>query len=185
MPDGLATESLATQSLALLAAGGLLLFFGRRLFWLFIAVAGFLAGAILADIYVSTDAEATRWIVALLCGGLASLAAIFLQKIVVSLGGAVIAAYGTWWYLGLTWAPFDTWQWLVVVVSGIAGLLLARLVFDIGLVALSALAGAVLVLEGVGVGSETSRWLLPVLIVVGGLVQLSALRKRPVPKPKQ
>ena len=156
-----------------LLAGAVLLLFGRRMFWLLVAAIGFLIGLGLADAYLSVDTVALRWIVGILAGVLAGLAAVFLQRFAISAAGALAAGYSTYWYLSLTWDPPQLWNWALVVVAAIVGLLIARTVFDFGLIFISALAGATLVLEAVGSEASISRWMFLVLVLVGTAVQAS------------
>lgn len=180
------TESLAaapdllesTSSIVQLALGALLLLFGRRLFWLLIGVVGFLGGLLLTDAFLSFDSEATRWIIGLLAGVAAALLAIALQRLAVSVAGALIAGYSTHWYLALGGEPLQTWHWVLIAVAAVAGLLVARSVFDLGLIILSCLAGATLVVENLGGGPTTSRWLFLVLLLLGGAFQAWSLSRK-------
>jgi hypothetical protein len=155
--------------------GAVLLLFGRRLFWLLVAAVGFVAGLWLAEAYLPMDSEALRWLVGLLVGVLAALAAIFLQRFAVALGGALVAGYGAHWYLSLGGDGLENWQWALVVGAAVAGLLIARHVFDFGLIFFSSIAGATLILESLPVEASTSRWLFLVLVVLGAFVQASML----------
>lgn len=161
-----------------IAVGAVLLLFGRRLFWLVVAAVGFATGFWLAEAYVSAGSEWVHWAVAVLAGVLAALAAVFLQRFAISAGGALIGGYSAYWYLSLTWQPFEIWQWAVVVAATVIGALVARTVFDFGLIFLSSLAGATLLLENLPVAPEASRWLFLVLVVLGAAVQASTLPGR-------
>jgi hypothetical protein len=55
----------------------------------------------------------------------------------------------------------------------VVGMLMARTVFDFGLIFVSTLAGATLVLDGLGPEASTSRWMFLVLVLVGVAVQAS------------
>lgn len=169
---------IGSAALAQIVVGGVLLLFGRRLFWLLIGAAGFFAGVLVTDTYLAVDSEALRWIVGLAVGLLAALAAVFLKRIAVSLGGAIIAGYSVYWYLGLTWQPLQTWQWLLVAAAAVIGFLVAQVVFDFGLIFLSSLAGATLVLENLDAAASVSRWLFLVLVVLGATAQATSLPER-------
>lgn len=166
------------SALVQLALGALLLLFGRRLFWLLVAVLGFAAGLFLADVLLSPDAATWRWAAALLCGVLGALAAVFLQRAAITVGGALAAGYSAHWYLSLTHQPLEQWHWLVVAGAAILGLLVARVVVDVALIAVSTLAGATLLVQGADLEPEPSRWLFFALLVLGAVVQGSALRAR-------
>lgn len=166
------------SGMAQLALGVILLVFGRRFFWLLVAAIGFFVGLGLADYYLSVDSEALRWVVGILAGVLAGLAAIFLQRFAVSAGGALVAGYSTYWYLSLTWDPFEVWNWVLVGAAALVGLLLARVVFDFGLIFISSLAGATLLLESLPAEASTNRWLFLVLVVLGAAVQASSVPRK-------
>lgn len=168
----------ALPSLARLAVGGVLLLFGRRLFWLLLGAIGFLTGFLLADYYLSVDSEILRWVAGLAAGLAAALAALVLQRLAVSVAGALVAGYTAWWYLSLPGGTLEPWYWLLVVAAAAVGLLLARTVFDLGLIFVSSLAGAILVVEGLDTGPEVSGWLLLGLIAVGAAVQGWSLSRR-------
>lgn len=155
--------------------GAVLLLFGRRLFWLLVAVVGFAVGFSLAEAYLTVGSGVLQWVVGLFVGLLAALAAIFLQRFAVAVGGAFIAGYGVFWYLTLTWDPLQTWHWILVVGAGLIGLLVARHVFDFGLIFFSAIGGATLLLESLPITAATSRWLFLILVVFGAFVQASSL----------
>jgi hypothetical protein len=90
----------------------------------------------------------------------------------------MIAGYSAWWYLSLGRPELETWQWLLVAGAAIAGLLVARLVADVALIALSTLAGATLVVEALGADPTVSRWLFIALLVLGAAVQGASLGSR-------
>lgn len=165
-------------AVAQILAGIAVLLFGRRLFWLFIGAAGFFAGVLLADTYVAADSELVRWIIGLSLGLLAALAAVFLQRVAVAVGGALVAGYAVYWYLGLTWEPFETWHWLLVAAGVVIGFLVAQVVFDFGLIFLSSLAGATLILENLDARPGVTRWLFLVLVVLGAATQAASLPER-------
>lgn len=159
------------------ALGLVLLLFGRRLFWLVIGAVGFWAGLSFAEAYLGPDAGNWRWLAALGLGALGALVAVFLQRLAIGVGGALIAAYSAHWYLALSGEPLSTLQWAVVALAGLAGLLVARLVADLALIALSVLAGATLVLEGIDAEPSMSRWIFVGLLVLGAWVQSASLRR--------
>lgn len=175
-----ATVEWQTRPAALLQilAGIVVLLAGRRLFWLFIGAAGFFAGVLLADTYLGVDSEVLRWIAGLSVGFLAALAAVFLQRMAVALGGALVSGYAVYWYLGLTWQPFETWHWLLVAAAVVIGFLVAQVVFDFGLIFLSSLGGATLILENLDADPQVSRWLFLVLVVLGAATQAASLPQR-------
>ena len=151
--------------------GAVLLLLGRRLFWLLVGTVGFVLGFLLAETWIDAGGEALRWLVGLGLGLAAALVAVLVQRFAIAAAGTLVAGYSAWWYLSLSGGPLELWQWLVVGAAAVVGLLLAQTVFDFGLVLLSSLAGATLVLEGFGTEPPASRWLFLGLVVLGIAVQ--------------
>lgn len=165
----------APGPIAALVAGGLLLLVGRRLFWLFVGVVGFVVAYRLAGAYLG--GEGSGWIVAIAAGALGAVAAILVQKLAVTLAGFAAGAIGFVWLTEqLGWSP-GLATLVGALVVGLIGAALVRWLFELGLVALSALVGAALVVEGLGV-EEPRGVLFVVLAAIGALVQLTARRRR-------
>ena len=171
MPEGLASA----EPIAALVAGGLLLVFGRRLFWLFVGVVGFVVAYRLAGELLG--GAATGWIIALAAGLLGAAAAVLVQRLVVTVAGLAAGAVGFVWLAEqLGWAP-GLPTLLGALVAGLIGAALLRWLFELGLVALSALVGAALVVEGLAL-DEPRGAVFVALAVVGALVQLAGRRRR-------
>ena len=161
--------------IAALVAGGLLLVLGRKLFWLFVGVVGFVIAWRLAGEYLG--GEGAGWMVALAVGVIGAVAAVVLQKLVLTLAGFAAGAVGFVWIVEqLGWAP-GVPTLIGAVLAGLVGAALVRWLFELGLVALSALVGAALVVEGLGL-EEPPVTIFVVLAVVGALVQLGGRRRR-------
>lgn len=166
------------SSLVLLAIGVGLLFAGRKLFWLLVAAAGFLAGVLLADAYFSFDSDAARLSVGLLAGGMAAGLAFFLKRIAIGAAGAVLAGYGVYSQLSLGGQAPEGWHWLLILGAGLIGLMISELLVDFGLIFLSAVAGATLILEAASPEDVAARWLFLGLVIVGSAVQAASMRKK-------
>ena len=77
-----------------LLLGIVLLILGRKLFWLFVGVAGFLVGMEIAERFV-TGPEGMKLLIAIAAGILGAVIAIFLQKVAIAIAGFVIGGYIT------------------------------------------------------------------------------------------
>src|SRR6187200_2140589 len=66
-------------------AGVVLLFFGRRLFWLFVALIGFIAGMSLATQVLAIHEQWLLLLIAIGCGILGALIALFLQRLAIGI----------------------------------------------------------------------------------------------------
>ncbi|MDX1502263.1 MAG: DUF4203 domain-containing protein [Thermoanaerobaculia bacterium] len=164
--------------IVLWVAGGLLLVAGRRLYWLFVGVAGFVVGFLLAERLGLPGPDWAGLLAALLLGALAAMLAVFFQKVAVGavgfLGGAALALV-----VGdtLAWG-LSGWIWLVALVCGVVGAVLTRALFELSLVLLSSLAGASLVVQGAGWTDPEATVALLLLAGAGILVQLVSGRGR-------
>ena len=159
--------------------GIVILFFGRKLFWLCVAAVGFLAGSELAPHLVNEPSPLLQLAVAIILGLLGALLAFLLQKIAIAivgflaggkLAGAIAAAFF------VHHAQYST---IVFVVGGILGAILLLVVFDGALIVVSSLIGANLIaLQGAielpPTGLTIVFW---GLAIAGILVQAASLRK--------
>lgn len=148
-----------------------LLVAGRRLFWLFVAAAGFVLGAQL----ILRGTHGPEWIAVaagVLVGVLFAGMAVFLKSIAVVLAGFLAGGSIALGMAGILGYDPGGMTWLVYIVGGIIGSILMSLIFDWALVLLSSLAGAALLVQGLG--SQGWLWVVPqgvafVLLVILGL----------------
>jgi hypothetical protein len=146
-----------------LLAGALLLIAGRRLFWLFVGLVGFLAGLRFAPLFLAGQPEWMQWLVALLFGVLGMFLAVVLQRFAVVLAGFLVG--------GVFATELFGEALLVFVAGGIVAALVAAWLFEGALILLSSLAGAGLIVEGLGLGSGTAGLALIGLAVLGIAIQ--------------
>jgi hypothetical protein len=132
-------------SLLLALLGLVLLFFGRTLYWAFVAVAGFLMGLELAADLLADQPGWVQFLAAIAAGVLGAIVGIFVQRLAFAVGGFFAGGY-------LTLALFDRLPeaaqsnfWFIV--GGVIGAIVAALVMDWAIVVLSSLAGAVAIVS--------------------------------------
>lgn len=161
-----------------LAAGAIILLLGRRLFWLYVGILGFIAGFDLAQIYLVDQPEWIYFSVGVGLGFVASFVAIYLQYIAVGIAGFLSGAYLAASVLQHLAIPdASEWAWIALVVAGIVGTLLFMLVFDTALVFLSAIIGAIVLLTPFGLEPPLHYGLLIGLAAVGVIFQLTVLSR--------
>jgi hypothetical protein len=119
-----------------LLIGALLLFFGRRFFWLFVGLVGYLVGFDFATGSLNVDPRWLAVVLAALVGVAAAVLAMFFQ-----LAAAGIAGFGVGLYAATALTGTATPSWIAVL-CGTVGAVIAVAVFGWALVLLSALAGA-------------------------------------------
>jgi hypothetical protein len=170
------------MDIILILLGIVLLTLGRRLFWFFVGVVGFVAGLTLATQYL---AEQPFWVIllaAVLAGLIGSTLGVFLQRLMISVAGFLAAGYVLVSLLGYFGVDLGNLTWLAFLVGGICGAILASLVFDLALVILSALSGATLIVQGLaaivpGFAPTLNGFLILMLFFVGIAIQTGFLGK--------
>jgi len=165
-------------------AGIALVIFGRRLFWLLVAAAGFLAGFWLASMIVENPSDSTAVIAGILGGLLGAGLALFAQKVAITVGGFLAGGYALMTLLAGVTGTGNISEWIPFLVGGVAGALLIRTVFEWALIVLTSLIGAVLITHFLEAGhilrvGGTVLTILTVLIAaVGCLIQIRSKRSK-------
>jgi hypothetical protein len=158
-------------TLTSLVVGLLLLIVGRKAFWFFLALVGFaVAVAFVPQVLPDLDGQ-TQLIIAIVVGIAAGVAASVLAKVVVWVGGFVGGAYVgviAWQTLVPATPGFP---WIPVIVGGVAGMLLAKFLFESVLVVVSAAAGSALIVHTMRLGETMGFALLILLTTIGIIVQ--------------
>jgi hypothetical protein len=165
-------------SLLELLAGATLLVFGRRLFWLFVGVTGFVLGAgataLLAD-------SPEPWMVPLIsvtAGIIGVVLAVFAQRIAVVVGGFIGGAYLFTQVAALGGSDSGQTPWLPLIIGGVLGAVLLARMFDWALIVLSSLVGSLLI-AGVFASSNTEFMVVTVaLSVIGMAIQARAQTRK-------
>ena len=126
--------------------GAISLFFGRRLYWIFVGVAGFLLGLTLGPSLFMNVNQTWQPLITLLVAVLFAGLSLFLSKAMIAISGAV--GLGVFMFL-LTGAYLPDWAVVTMtIIAAIAGLLASWLLFDWGLMLFSSIAGASLLTSG-------------------------------------
>ena len=159
--------------------GGALLLVGRKLFWLFVGAAGFVAGLQLATQFWQGP-EILAIIVGLVVGVIFALLAIFLQGVAIGVAGFLAGGYILTVLAGMLGLNQGAFSWIVYVIGGIIGLLLVIFLFDWALITLSSLAGASLVTQALLIPSGIASVVFLALVIVGIVIQGSMLQRETV-----
>jgi hypothetical protein len=161
--------------------GAVLLTLGRKLFWLFVAGVGFAVGMFVTPLLLPDSPQGVTLAVAVALAVLGAVLAITLQKIAIGLVGFIAGGLIALWLLGLLALDLGAMQWLVFIGGGILGALLLATLFDWGLILLSSLVGANLLVGGVGGLMSLPENLLPIIFLVvfglGVLIQARLLKR--------
>lgn len=166
-----------------LLLGGFLLVAGRKLFWLFIGVLGFITGIQLASRIWPESGQAVI-IAGLVTGIIFALLAIFLQRLAVGLAGFAAGGFVATFFTGALGIESGIAYWGSYIIGGLIGVALVMLLFDWALITLSSLAGAALITQSVFPESGAARWILLLLAIIGVVIQGYSLIRPRRPKPR-
>jgi hypothetical protein len=158
--------------------GLVLLVLGRKLFWLFLAGIGFFAGLHLGQQFWGLHSEILILVFSLGLGVLGALIALVFQRLAVGLAGFGAGGVSVLNLLAL-WGPLPApWAWGAILLGGVLGAVLLYLLFDWGLILVSSLAGASLVVQAVELGPALEAGGFLVLLAGGVLIQARWMRAR-------
>ncbi len=180
--------------------------FGRKLFWLFVAIGGFLIGWFLVPaIYGAVnDGESlelwTRAVIGVVAGLVLGLMAMKFTKLMVALAGFFVFGTATVLiarYFGANVDSGTSNHWIAFICGGVVGSLIMGLLFNWALIVLTSLFGGAATADGImyfftpehptAADPAPDRWIeltiMGVLFVIGLIVQISmhnrkSLRKR-------
>jgi hypothetical protein len=153
---------------------------GRKLFWFFVAAAGFVLGAQLT-IRTFHGPDWLGLIIGIVVGVLFALLAVFLRAIAIAVigflsGGAILL--GLVQLLNINVGGFS---WAVYIIGGLIGMLLLAKLFDWALITLSSLAGAGLIVQELTatglLGQPLISVLYAVIVIIGIVFQGAQLRR--------
>ena len=167
-----------TTAIFAIVFGAIELFFGRRLFWLFVAIAGFLIGYFLAPVIFSSLSTLVRVVAGVGIGIVFAILAVFFTRFMVAVAGffifgpAVVVLIRD---LGGKLTDGSGLYWVAYGIGGVIGFILLWAFFDWALIVLTSIAGAGAIVQGVReLTTLSSLWqiiLFAVLAVIGIVVQ--------------
>ncbi len=157
----------------ILVSGIISLFFGRKFFWVFVAAVGFLLGLYISDFVlpmlpeaVAPFSEFVRLALALTFAGVA----LIVQRAGTIVIGALATALLAWWAGG----QYDLVGWTLYIVAALGGLVGGVLLYfalDWALLVLTALAGGLITIAGMGqldgLPTASGPWFYLVLVAAG------------------
>ena len=152
-----------------------LLIWGRKFFWLFVGVVGFLTGLTFSHYLIPTRSENVAIIIGVILGVIGILLGIFIKKVSISITGFLVGAYLCMTLLDLIDLNNLVLYWLLILAGGFFGSLLVIGLFDWALVILSSLLGATLITQAafqmIRFGTQARTIIFIVLLVIGLIVQ--------------
>lgn len=158
--------------------GLVVLFLGRKLFWLCVAAVGFAAGVEIAPHVAQQPTPVLQLSIAIVLGFVGALLALLLQKVAVALVGFAAGGRLAVGITGSFFVDYANYYWLTFILGGVVGALLLLALFDWAVIIASALIGAHLVVRAFVLPQTGATILLVVLAAIGVAVQASLLRRR-------
>jgi hypothetical protein len=165
------------MSIVNIVGGSVLLAFGRKVFWLFVAAIGFFAGLELANRYLQIKPAWVALVIALAVGLLGALLAYFFQKLAIAVAGFLAGAYIVARFASQLAVQVKIPEWLIILIGGIIGIILMSIIFEWALTILSSLAGAILIVDGFKLVGLIAVIVGALLFVVGMVFQTSLNRR--------
>ncbi len=157
--------------------GALLLTLGRKIFWFFVAASGFYAGFELESRYLDIKPEWVALLIAVAIGLVGALLAYYFQKLVIGAAGFFAGAFIASRLVSYLGTRVQGWDWLLILIGGVVGIILMSAIFEWALIILSSLAGSILIVEGLRLTGLVET-IAAVLLFVVGLVFQSELDRR-------
>lgn len=164
------------MSILRLILGAALLTLGRRLFWLFVAAIGFVAGLRFANQLLTDQPAWVGILLGVIVGLVGAGLAVLFQQFAIGVAGFLAGAYVLSTVLEIFGLEGSTWTLVALLAGGIAGAVLMFALFDWALILLSSIAGADLIVDVIEPESASTLWL--VALVVLGIIVQTAIRRR-------
>jgi len=159
--------------------GAIILFFGRKLFWLCVAAVGFAAGMEVAPHLVHEPSPVLQLTVALFFGFIGTFLALFLQKVAIAVAGFLAGGKLAMALVTAFIAEGARYPGITFIVGGIIGAILLLAVFDWALIVMSAVVGAYLISHTIVLPPTGATLLFVGLAAIGIIVQASTFPGRP------
>jgi hypothetical protein len=157
--------------------GVVILFFGRKLFWLCVAAVGFAVGVEIAPLLVNEASSLLALVTALVFGVLGALLALFIQKVAIAVlgflaGGKLATAIAAAFFV--QHAQYST---IIFVIGGIIGAILLLALFGWALIVVSSFIGAYLIESAIVLPPTGSTLVFIGLAILGIFVQAASFRR--------
>ncbi len=153
--------------------GLMLLMFGRKLFWLFVAFSGFMVGAGFSEMIIPSYQQWVQVVIALGVGIASALVAILAQKVAFIFAGCLAGLYMV--LIGTQSLGFNEILFVLYILGGAVGGAAAYLFIDWAIIILSSLIGAELIASALGLSSTMSILVFMLMSIIGALIQIQSM----------
>ena len=158
--------------------GAALMTMGRKLFTFFVAGIGFLVGLDLAQQIFTGGPDWLVLGIAVLAALVVALLVNFVKGVAVGLAGFIGGGYALVTLAGLIGLVLGGIFWIVFVVGGIVGVILAYALLDWTLIIISSVVGSILVVEALTIPEFYRLFAFLFLAIIGILIQARMLKKK-------
>lgn len=166
-----------------LILGVLLLFLGRKFFWMFVGIIGFVAGFTLAGNLLKDQPQWLILLIGIVVGVIGAGLAVLLQRVAIALAGFAAGAYLAIALVQNLNLNLGALSWLPWIIGGIIGAILLFVFFDWALIILSSASGAGMIVSALPLTSPLSIIVYIILLVLGILVQAGIRAREHKPEP--
>jgi len=161
-----------------LLTGVVLLFMGRKFFWLFVGLVGFASGYYAAQHVFALNNVLISLFLSIGLGLLGALMAVFLQRIAILFSGFLAGWYFTGAVLGFMGSGATNNLWLFALIGGIIAAVLLSVAFDYVLIVLSAAVGALTIVHTNLFPQNSDFIFLIVLFFLGLIFQIKSHKSK-------
>jgi len=154
-----------------IVVGVVLLLFGRKIFWIFVGAAGFLAGVAFARAVLVAQPEWVTLAIGLAAGVVGALLSVFLETAAIGIAGFLIGGY-VLASLAET-AGYRGFEWIAWLGGGALAAVLVLMLLDPALIVISSLAGATLIAQSVSIRVADPASIFAIAFVVGLVAQFA------------
>jgi len=171
------------MSIVNLIFGLLLLLLGRKFYWLFVGIVGFIVGFTLAGRFLADQAIWLQMLIAVIAGLLGAGLAVLLQRFALAIAGFLAGGNFLASVLATVGIGQQEFSWVLFLIGGVIGAILVIVLFDWALIILSSLTGANLIVQSLAAPTQTSLILLIGLAIIGIIIQAGMMRRERTTSP--
>ncbi|HEY1769624.1 MAG TPA: DUF4203 domain-containing protein [Chthoniobacterales bacterium] len=158
--------------------GAIVLLFGRKLFWLFVAAIGFWIGFQFTPHLLHHPPAWLTLAVAVGLGILGAVLALVLQKIAIAIAGFLVGGHVASAVMSTFVVTHAQYAGIAFLIGGIIGAILMLALFDWALILFSAIAGAQLITDNLHVPAKGVALIFLGLVILGIIVQAAMFSGR-------
>ncbi|HHO76759.1 MAG TPA: TMEM198/TM7SF3 family protein [Deltaproteobacteria bacterium] len=168
-----------------IAVGICMLLFGRKLFWLFVGLVGFIFGFNISMLMLPGQPVWVFAAAAICTGILGTLLAIFLQHVIIVVTGFLAGGYLIYSLLSTFGVESDQIIWISSIVCGLVCAALFLKLFDWSLILVSSLIGALLIARSIDADFQVVASIFGACAIAGIAAQAGIMKKNPPAQPEQ